>query len=199
MEFYEIIDSRRTIREFESKPIPQDALRRILDAGLKAPSSDHMRQWAPVVLTEREAIEAATKNIHAVPCNIANPKTSQQEMFKIALPKQHSMLAGAPCLILPYFRQTASLYKPENVFTLINYGATWALIENMLLAATAEGLGCAIHIPTGAEPDAIQKAVVAPKEYTLPAMIAVGYPAQNAEIPTQVSATVEEKVHWNKW
>jgi nitroreductase len=69
----------------------------------------------------------------------------------------------------------------------------------MLLAATAEGLGCAIHIPTGAEPDSIQKAIGAPKEYPLPAIIAVGYPAQTAELPTQVSATPEEKVHWNKW
>ena len=199
MEFYKVIHQRKTIREFEDKPIPQKALRRILEAGLKAPSSDHMRQWAPVALTERAAIEAVTKDIHPVPCNIVSPKSPQQEMFKIALPKQHSMLAGAPCLILPYFKQPGSLYKPENVFTLINYGATWALIENMLLAATAEGLGCAIHIPTGTEPDAIQKAVGAPKEYTLPAVIAVGYPAQNAEIPTQVSATVEEKVHWNQW
>ncbi len=199
MEFYEAINRRRTIREFEGKAAPQEALHRILEAGLKAPSSDHMRQWVPVVLTERAVIEAVTKDIHPVPCNITEPKTPQQEMFKIALPKQHSMLAGAPCLILPYFKQRGSLYKPENVFTLINYGAAWALIENMLLAATAEGLGCAIHIPTGTESDSIQKVVGVPKEYTLPAIIAVGYPTQSAEIPTQVSATPEEKVHWNKW
>ncbi|MDD3411422.1 MAG: nitroreductase family protein [Eubacteriales bacterium] len=109
------------------------------------------------------------------------------------------MLAEAGCLILPYFKQAASLYKPENVFTLINYGATWALIENMLLAATAEGLGAAIHIPCGAEPDAIQRIIKAPAGYVLPTLIAVGYPAAAAQTPTQVSATVEEKVHWNRW
>jgi nitroreductase len=113
MEFYEVINGRKTIREFEGKAVPQEALYRILNAGLKAPSSDHMRQWAPVVLTEQPAIEAVTKDILPVPCNITEPKTPQQEMFKIALPKQHSMLADAPCLILPYFKQTRSLYKPE--------------------------------------------------------------------------------------
>lgn len=199
MEFYEAVNARRTIREFEDKAVPQEALHRILEAGLKAPSSDHLRQWAPVVLTERTAIEAVTKDIHPVPCNITQPKTPQQEMFKIALPKQRSMLSGAPCLILPYFKQTSNLYNPKDAFALINYGATWALIENMLLAATAEGLGCAIHIPTGTEPDSIRKVIGAPKEYTLPAIIAVGYQAQNAELPTQVSATPEEKVHWNRW
>ncbi|MDD3336431.1 MAG: nitroreductase family protein [Eubacteriales bacterium] len=199
MEFYEVINNRRTIREFEVKPIPQDVLSRILDAGLKAPSSDHLRQWAPVALTERETIEAVAKEIHPLSCHIQKPVTPQQEMFKIAFPKQQSMLAEAGCLLLPYFKQSSSLYKPENVFTLIHFGATWALIENMLLAATAEGLGCAIHIPVGEETSAIQKILGAAKDYVLPALIAVGYPAPDAQTPTQVSATVAEKVHWNRW
>ncbi|MHA6830921.1 nitroreductase family protein [Ralstonia pseudosolanacearum] len=104
-----------------------------------------MRQWAPVAVTERAVIKAVSKNVQPYSSNIEKPKNPQQEMFKIAFPKQQSMLSNAGCLVLPYFRQTSSLYKPENVYTLINYGATWALVENILLAATAEGLGCAIH------------------------------------------------------
>ena len=41
MEFYETVNRRRSIRQFEDKPIPREALERILDAGLKAPSSHH--------------------------------------------------------------------------------------------------------------------------------------------------------------
>lgn len=199
MEFYNVINQRRTIREFQNKEIPLEVLNRILDAGLKAPSSDHMRAWAPVVLTGRTEIKAIAGIVQPYPCNIVTPQSPQQEMFKIALPKQRSMIENAGCLILPYFLQKTSMYKQENVFGLINYGATWALVENMLLAATNEGLGCAIHVPVGAEPEAFRSAVGAPQEYTLPVVIAVGYPTENAEIPTQVSATVEEKVHWNKW
>lgn len=199
MEFYEVINTRRTIRQFEEKAIPQEVLHRILDAGLKAPSSDHMRQWEPVAITDKAMIEAVASNVNPVSCNITEPETPQQEMFKIALPKQHTMLAGAGCLILPYFKQVGDMYKPHNVFGLINYGATWALVENMLLAATAEALGCALHVPTGTESESIQKAVNAPDGYVLPVVIAVGYPVENAEVPTQVSATVEEKVHWNQW
>lgn len=29
-------------------------------------------------------------------------------------------------------------------------------------------------------------------------VLSVGHPVENAEVPTQVSATVEEKVHWNQ-
>nr|WP_314466208.1 nitroreductase family protein [uncultured Clostridium sp.] len=199
MEFYEVINNRRTIREFEDKAIPKYVLDRILDAGLKAPSGDHLRQWSPVVITEQDVMKSVTQNIKPFPCNINEPKTPVQEMYKIAFPKQHSMLANAGCLILPYFKQTSSMYNPKDAYGLTNYGATWALIENMLLAASAEGLGCAIHIPVGTETDCIQKVIHTPNEYVLPVIIGVGYPIPNAEVPTQVSATVEEKVHWNKW
>ena len=38
MEFYEVINTRRSIRQFEDKEIPKEMLERILGAGLKAPS-----------------------------------------------------------------------------------------------------------------------------------------------------------------
>lgn len=40
MEFYEVINKRRSIRQFEDREIPREILERILDAGLKAPSSN---------------------------------------------------------------------------------------------------------------------------------------------------------------
>lgn len=199
MEFYEVVNKRRTIRDFENKTIPQEVLERILNAGLMAPSSDHMREWAPVVLTDKTAIKAVADEVKPYPCNITTPQSPQQEMFKIAFPRQKSMLEDAGCLVLPYFLQKASMYKPGNVFGLINYGATWALIENMLLAATNEGLGCAIHVPAGKEGASFRSIVGVPDEYTLPCVIAIGYPAENAQTPSQVEANVANRVHWNKW
>jgi nitroreductase len=44
MDIYQAIATRRMIRDFEDRPVPFETLRRILDAGLKAPSNDHMRK-----------------------------------------------------------------------------------------------------------------------------------------------------------
>ena len=38
MSFYEVIDKRRTIRQFDQEEIPKEVLERIINAGLKAPS-----------------------------------------------------------------------------------------------------------------------------------------------------------------
>ena len=66
MEFYEAINRRRSIRQFEDKPIPREALERIMDAGLKAPSSNHQRRWELVALTDKVMILGLAKFIPAV-------------------------------------------------------------------------------------------------------------------------------------
>ena len=38
MEFYEIINSRKTIREFENENIPEEIIERIISAAFKAPT-----------------------------------------------------------------------------------------------------------------------------------------------------------------
>lgn len=38
-----------------------------------------------------------------------------------------------------------------------------------------------------------------PDGWYLPTMIILGYAKENAEVPKQVTVSVENKVHWNKW
>ena len=188
MEFYETVNRRRSIRQFEDKPIPREALERILDAGLKAPSSNHQRRWELVALTDKNVISDVAKLVKPYYCRIDEPKTPQQEMFKIAYPRQRSMIEESACVILPYFKQK---YGFENAYGLMDYGATWALIENMLLAATAEGLGSVVHIPVKKEPEQIKSFLNVPDGYCLPAMVILGYAAKDALVPSQVKTTVE--------
>ena len=199
MEFYEVINNRRSIRQFEDKEIPRDVLERILNAGLKAPSSNHQRRWELVTLTDKTIIHDLAQIVHPYPCRITEPKTPQQEMFKIAYPRQRSMIEECACVVLPFFKQKYPMSEDKNGYGLMDYGATWALVENMLLAATAEGLGSVVHIPVKKEPEQIKEFLKIPDGWYLPTLIILGYASPNAEVPSQVKATVENKVHWNKW
>lgn len=199
MEFYEVINKRRSIRQFEDREIPRTVLERILDAGLKAPSSNHQRRWELVTLTEKALILELSKYIRPYSCRIQEPKTPQQEMFQIAYPRQRSMIEEAACVILPYFKQKYPLSEDKNGYGLMDYGAAWALVENMLLAATAEGLGSVVHVPVKKEPAQIKEFLNVPDGWGLPALVVLGYSAQDALLPAQVKATIEKKVHWNKW
>ena len=199
MEFYQVIDNRHSIRQFEDKEIPRDVLERILNAGLKAPSSNHQRRWELVTLTDKTIIHDLAQIVHPYPCRITEPKTPQQEMFKIAYPRQRSMIEECACVVLPFFKQKYPMSEDKNGYGLMDYGATWALVENMLLAATAEGLGSVVHIPVKKEPEQIKEFLKIPDGWYLPTLIILGYASPNAEVPSQVKATVENKVRWNKW
>lgn len=199
MEFYEVINNRHSIRQFEDKEIPRDILERILNAGLKAPSSNHQRRWELVTLTDKAIIHDLAQIVRPYPCRITEPKTPQQEMFKIAYPRQRMMIEECACVILPFFKQKYPMSEDKNGYGLMDYGATWALVENMLLAATAEGLGSVVHIPVKKEPEQIKAFLNIPDGWYLPTLVILGYASPDAETPTQVKATVENKVHWNKW
>jgi nitroreductase len=54
MDLYSAISQRRTIRDFQDKEVPMEIIQKILNAGLKAPTNDHLRNWEFVVLTDKE-------------------------------------------------------------------------------------------------------------------------------------------------
>ena len=199
MEFYEVIEKRRSIRQFADGEISREVLERILNAGLKAPSSNHQRRWELVTLTNKEIIRSIAKIVKPYPCRITDPKSPQQEMFKIAYPRQRSMIEESSCVVLPYFKIKYDPKEFRNDYGLMDYGAAWTLVENILLAATAEGLGSVVHIPVKKEPEQIREFMKVPAGYYLPTLIMLGYAVKNAELPAQVKATAENKVRWNKW
>ena len=56
METWEAIRSRRNVRSFEDRALPEDHLNEILEAGRRAPSSQNWQPWDFVVVTEREQL-----------------------------------------------------------------------------------------------------------------------------------------------
>jgi nitroreductase len=56
METFTCIRTRREIRDFLDKPIPEESLLRILEAGRLAPSSKNSQPWHFVVIRDRETL-----------------------------------------------------------------------------------------------------------------------------------------------
>ena len=70
MDVYEAIARRQTIRDFEDREIPLDVIQKLLAAGLKAPTNDHLRQWEFILVQDQVQREALIRSIHA-------PKTTK--------------------------------------------------------------------------------------------------------------------------
>ena len=61
MEVFQAIKTRRTVRDYKSDPIPQELVRKILQAGRWAPSSSNTQKWYFIVIQDRETLATLGK------------------------------------------------------------------------------------------------------------------------------------------
>ena len=208
MELYEVLEKRRTYRDFSDREVSDEILKRVIGAAFKAPTNDHLRQFEFIVVRGREniakVIAPLIKNLAAFKKLVFEVDDSgdkdKMEMFADALPKQQKMLMESGLLILPFFRQKQSpLLEPVEQSSLNYFASAWCALENMLLAATSEGLGTVFHIPVSDEADEIKKIVGAPEGYEFTCLLTMGYPAENAFLPKQKEINIEDRIHTNVW
>lgn len=208
MELYEVLEKRRTYRDFSDREVSDEIVKRIIGAAFKAPTNDHLRQLEFIVVRDREniakVITPLVKNMEAFKELVFEVDDTNDEdkmaMFADALPKQQKMLMQSGLLILPFFRQKQSpLLKPVEQSSLNYFASAWCALENMLLAATNEGLGTVFHIPVSDEAEKIKEIVGAPEGYEFTCLLTMGYPAENAFLPKQKEINIEDRIHMNIW
>lgn len=208
MDFYEVIEKRRTIRDFESVEINDDIIERIIGAGLKAPTNDHMRDWHFIVLKDKQVV---LKLLDVIPKGISDEDMerlikdwnlndpTQQACYRDAVPKQYRMLADASAIIIPLLKQKVDIMKPANLSHLNGFASIWCCIENIFLAATAEGYACNLRIPLGDEDKHARKVLGFPEDYFMPCLIGLGMPSKDAKIVEQKEINLKERIHNNMW
>ena len=205
MEFYDAVNKRKTCRDWLNKDIDLNIIKKIIDAGLKAPTHNHMREWEVIVLHTpeekakalkftKEGIEQFTKNN---PIDSWPEGTKQQKMYKYAMPRQYTMLADAPYIIIPLFK--ARNLQAKSVDELNAFASIWCVIENIFLAATAEGLSCSISVPIGKEGKSVCKELGVPDDYMMLVYIGIGYPDNKAPDLEQHTYTADDKIHFGTW
>jgi nitroreductase len=55
------IDSIRVVRAFADRPLPDEALRKIVDAGRRAGSSKNLQRWHFIVVRDRDRLQALSE------------------------------------------------------------------------------------------------------------------------------------------
>jgi nitroreductase len=197
MEFRDVIRRRRMVRRFEDRPIPADALERILDAASRAPSAGFSQGQRVVVVTDpvsrrrigelcgeseedvRWGRWISTCAVQLIPCvSEAVYHRRYQEPDKT---DESGAEIGWP---IPYWW--------------MDVGCT---VENILLAAVDEGLGAGF---AGTDADgwaAIKALLGIPDEYATVGVIPIGYPLTDVKSPSLARGKVppEEFARRERW
>lgn len=140
--FYQIVESRKSIRKFKSTPVPKATIERILNAGMHAPSGKNRQNWRFYVVTGEKRdqyLKYSQKSWIGI-------KDILKQRLKPSLydftERFFFTLGDAPILIFCYSLNSAD----EKHLTSI--GSVYMAVQNMNLAAVVEGLGmCTMGAP----------------------------------------------------
>lgn len=196
------------MRDFESGTISTEVLERIITAALKAPTNDHMRDWHYIIIQDKNVIsrllDMISKGISDEDMDllIKNWNLSdslQQECYRNAVPKQYRMLFDASAIVIPLLKQKVDILHPDNISHLNGFASIWCSIENLFLAATAEGYACNLRVPLGNESEHAKTVLEYPDDYFMPCFIGIGIPKKDTPVIKQKVIDITERIHWNKF
>jgi len=195
MEFQQVVDRRRMVRNFEERPVPGEVVERLLRNALHAPSAGFSQGWAFLVLQGGDETGRFWDAVF--------PRDRQKfrwaGMFK------------APVIIVPLSHKKAYIDRyaesdkgwtdrDENRWPVpywdIDTGFASLL---MLLTAVDEGLGALFFGIFSA--DDFRAAFDVPEDYVPIGAIALGYPAPDEPSPSlkRGRRPVDDVVHRGRW
>lgn len=208
MDAYDAILARRTIRDFEDRKIGKETVERLIEAGLSAPTNDHLRKWDYVIVDDIEDRRRLIEGIVA-PRTRAEAEDrvrgagmtdpAQKEMYLEAIPRQYSMIVRAGALVIPCYREPGDLMRPQSLSSLNGFASIWCSIENILIAAAAEGIFGVTRIPSAEEIGRARELFGIPGAYQAACFMALGYPGPGARRTVQKAVALEERIHYGKW
>ena len=140
------IDSRRSIRRFSDREIPHDIICKIIESGIKAPSSKNRQPWKFMVIQG----QAKEEMLRAFRAGIQREKSG-----RAMLPESSRHLRGAEYTVQIMEQAPVNLFiinplgldldspaTPEQrIYEICNAQSIGAAVENMTLAAEGLGLG----------------------------------------------------------
>src|SRR5438270_1532308 len=129
----EAIRTRRAIKEYLDTPIPKEWIEELLDAAHWAPNHKLTHPWRFHVFSGegREQLVAARE----AATRWGFEQTGQET------PPEQLEFARQKCYSSPVIIIVSMINDDDRITDQENYAACWAAIENLLLAATARGLG----------------------------------------------------------
>lgn len=184
MNVYEAIKTRRSHRLYRSEPVPREVLERVIEAALWAPSGTNLQPWELTVMTgtvRDQFVSLCAKSFDHLRPRLKELFPEKQLKFTAQF---FQNLGGAPVVIaVTVWRES----DPVHQVSIIESGA--ALMQNLLLAAQAEGLGtCWMTGVLYVEKELL--AFLGKEDRQLLAITPVGYPAKIPPVPPRKAREV---------
>ena len=187
MEVYEAIEKRRTIRRFTAPPT-KDQLSRILKAGSLAPSPFNRQGWDVVVVEDLALLQKIGEIKRRLTLELGPPLSGAVEDMA-----RRQQEAFTNTVLLVIYQRIGK--NPREIR--FDGGGAWLLMENICLAAVAEGLGTRIVSFWDWAEEEVNRLLLVPEDKKQVSAINIGIPDVREDIRPRSLKVIEQWVHWN--
>ncbi|MGI5347780.1 nitroreductase family protein [Streptomyces sp. CA-250714] len=187
--FYEIMSRRRTVRDFDSRPVPGAVLEWAVRTAATAPSGAHVQPWRFVVLTDPERKRRLRAAAEAEEREFYRRRASAEwlaALSPLGTDEHKPFLETAPAVIV-VFEVHKGPHTPRPYYTKESVG----IAVGFLLATLHQaGLATLTHTPSPMR--FLNEICDRPAEERGAYVIPVGYPAPGARVPDLTRKELDE-------
>ena len=187
MDTYDAIARRASTRDYRKGPVPRYAIERLLAAAVRAPNHKLTEPWRFAVMTGASLRKYAEIRREHRAKRFQDPTTP--EAVK-AIDKTYREHLDTPAFIMVMCAMSEDAIRREE-----DYGAVMMAIENLLVAAAADGIGTFLRTGGIMEHPDVKALAGVPEGYRIVGIVSLGYVATLPE-PTPRKKPLAEVVSW---
>ena len=207
---YSLLSTTRSIRRISDAPVPDDVLDRVLQAAVWAPSGGNRQPWRIIVVRDRDVKQALSDlyveewaayvdfNLSKVPDR--SPETLERVRRQFDTGGALAAgLADVP-VVCVFVHDPSMLYVTDaglGRHPVVGGASLYPAVQNLLLAARAEGLGGVITTLLCRREPEMRTVLSLPDEWAVHAVVPLGFP-KGRHGPLR-RAPITEMVHRDRW
>ena len=226
-DLFETMATMRAMRRLKPEPVPEELLRRLVEAATWAPSGGNLQQHHFVVVTDRERIAALAPiwrravDLYLGQVSVAPDHVDAErfERMRAAIRHQAGSFEQTPALIAACYRERSAVRSKGQLYRALRRlglratlravrarkRAVWLSeaasvypgVENLLLAARALGLGATMTLWHLPFEHEVAAELALPADVHVFALIPVGFPL--GRFGPVRRRPLDEVLHWQRY
>lgn len=191
-EFFQKMNSRRTIREFDSKPVPKDILETIIKTAGTAPSGANKQPWTFYLISDpliKKQIRDGAEEEEKISYSKRMSEEWKNDLKPLATDWQKPFLEDAPFLIV-VFKQIYGWDRDQQIQHYYVNESVGIACGMLITAIHLAGLVTVTHTPSPM--NFLGKILNRPENERPYLLLPVGYPREETYVPDLQRKSLDE-------
>ena len=196
--------SMRSMRRLKPDPIPEETLRKIVEAGIHAPSGGNRQEWGFILVRDpelkrfiRDRYLATQQQMQAKQPPLSDLPPERQRARKAGMYLSEHMHEAPVLLLACVVKEYPAWAGHARGSTATVHGSIYPAVQNILLACRAYGIGATLTTTHCFFEEELKQKVGVPENMEISALLPLGFP--KGKFGQTKRKSVDEVLFWDRW